>query len=101
MTREERYNDIMDRLAYDEMTSEESEFCMEYEADVYLPKIIKVRQEGVDDVKISAYLMDLYDEYLVFDDVYIADRAEISDEDYASGREYYQYEMSEPNPLMD
>lgn len=101
MTNEERYNNLVHSDTYDDMTDDEQRFCMEYEADAYLPKIDKLRQSGVDDVKISAYLIDLYNEYIVFDDTYIADKAEISDKDYADGREYYWYKMSEPNPLMD
>lgn len=101
MTREERYNNLVRNNTYGDMTDDDQKFCMEYEADMYLPKIIKLRQDGVDDVKISAYLRDLYNNYLVFDDTYIADEAEITDEDYADGWDYYQYEMSEPNPLMD
>jgi len=100
MTDKERYEALVNSKTYGEMDDKEQLFCMEYETDLLLPDIESLRADGVEDYKISAYLQDLYDEYLVCDDVCIANVAEISDDDYERGREYGWYEMEEKNPLI-
>lgn len=100
MTDKEKYNALVHSREYGEMDEEEQLFCTNYETDYYLPLIENMRDRGVEDYKISAYLQDLYDEYLVCDDVCIANVAEISDDDYERGRRYRWYEMEEKNPLI-
>lgn len=100
MTDKEKYNTLVHSRTYGDMDADEQLFCMKYETDYYLPLIESLRDRGVEDYKISAYLQDLYDEYLVCDDVCIANVAEISDDDYERGRRYRWYEMEEKNPLI-
>lgn len=99
MTDMEKYTNLMDEKTYDEMDEAEKSFCRRYEADQYLPKIESLRRKGVPDYVISAYLQDLYNDYLVEDDTYIADEAGISDDDYDKGSDYYWNEMTGNNPL--
>lgn len=101
MTDKEKYNALVHSRTYGDMDAEEQLFCMKYETDYYLPLIENLRGVGVEEYKISAYLQDLYDEYLVYDDVYIANEAGISDDDYENGRVYRWYGMDEKNPLIE
>lgn len=100
MTDKERYEMLVNNKTYGEMDDEEQLFCMNYETDLLLPDIENLRRSGVEDYKISAYLQDLYDEYLVCDDMCIANVVGISDDDYEMGREYRWHEMEEKNPLI-
>lgn len=93
-----KYEALINSKIYSDMTEDEQNFCKAYEASMYLPRIEKLREAGVEDYKIGAYLRDLYNNYLVCDDVYIANEAGISDEDYEKGDDYYWFEMDE-NPL--
>ena len=101
MTKENYIKLLNTGKTYGDMTAEEQLLCYQYESEMYLPIIEKLRSNGVEDYKISAYLQDLYDEYLVCDDMHIANEAGISDDDYEKGREYRRYEMDEKNPLIE
>lgn len=101
MTSKEKYEELIERKTYVEMTEEEQLFCDEYECDLLIDGIYNLRKQGVEDYKISAYLHDLYADCLINNDVYIANQAEISDDDWSKGLDYYWYEMEEDNPLAD
>lgn len=101
MTNKEKYEALVQEKEYGEMTDEEQLFCDEYECDLLMDDIYRLREQGVEDYKISAYLQDLYAEYLVCDDVCIANVAGISDDDYERGHKYRWYEMDEKNPLIE
>lgn len=100
MTDKERYDALVKGTTYGEMTEEEQTFCREYETGLLADDIEMLRRSGIEDYRIGAYLMDLYHEYLICDDVYIANEMGISDEDYGRGREYLWTEMEEKNPLI-
>lgn len=100
MTSKEKYEALIQDKLYGEMTDEEQLFCDEYECDLLMDDIYRLREQGVEDYKISAYLRDLYSNYLINNEVYIANQAGISDEDYSRGVEYFLYEMEEKNPLI-
>ena len=101
MTDKERYEALVQGKMYGEMSEEELDICDEYECDLLINGITKLREQGVEDYKISAYLHDLYNDYLVNNDIYIADQAGISDEDYCKGLCYWRFEMEEDNPLSE
>lgn len=101
MTDKERYEALVNSKTYDDMNDDELLLCKRYETEKYLPLIESLRANDVSEYKISAYLQDLYAEYLVCDDVYIADEAGISDDDYERGQDYRWYEMDEKNPLIE
>lgn len=61
----------------------------------------QLRKTNVPDYKISAYLRDLYEDYIIFDDVALADAYRISDNDWCDGMDYYWNDMEEDNPLRD
>ncbi len=100
MTSKEKYEALIQDKLYGEMTDEEQLFCDEYECDLLMDDIYRLREQGIEDYKISAYLRDLYSNYLINNEVYIANQAGISDEDYSRGVEYFLYEMEEKNPLI-
>ena len=100
MTNKEKYEALVQEKEYGEMTDEEQLFCDEYECDLLMDDIYRLREQGIEDYKISAYLHDLYSNYLINNDVYVANQAGISDDDYSRGLAYLWYEMEEKNPLI-
>ena len=95
------YKELMNTKTYDEMTEEELAFCIKTEIDYYKDKINKLREKDVPEYKISAYIYDLWQDYLIADDVELAEAYNISDEDWTKGLDYWWYVMDEPNPLKD
>lgn len=95
------YKELMHTKTYDEMTEEELAFCIKTEIDYYKDKVNKLREEDVPEYKIAAYIYDLWQDYLIADDVELAEAYNISDEDWAKGLDYWWYVIDEPNPLKD
>ena len=95
------YKTLINNKIYDDMTLEEFEFCAAIKTDYYKDKVNKLREKNVPEYKISAYIYDLWQDYLIADDVELAEAYNISDEDWAKGLDYWWYVMDEPNPLKD
>lgn len=95
------YKELMHTKTYDEMTEEELAFCIKTEIDYYKDKVNKLREKDIPEYKISAYIYDLWQDYLIADDVELAEAYNISDEDWTKGLDYWWYVMDEPNPLKD
>lgn len=95
------YRELTHAKTYDEMTEEELAFCIKTEIDYYRDKVNKLREENVLNYKIAAYIYDLWQDYLIADDVELAEAYGISDEDWEKGLNYWWYVMDEPNPLRD
>ena len=94
------YKELVYTKTYDEMTEEELAFCITTEIDYYRDKVNKLREDMLD-YKIAAYIHDLWQDYLIADDVELAEAYNISDKDWEKGLNYYWYVMDEPNPLKD
>ena len=94
------YKELVYTKTYDEMTEEELAFCITTEIDYYRDKVNKLREDMLD-YKIAAYIHDLWQDYLIADDVELAEAYNISDKDWEKGLNYYWYIMNEPNPLKD
>lgn len=97
---DEKYRNLVAQKCYDEMTETELEYVNEMELQYFKPVIEKLRAEGTSDIKISGYLIDLFHEYRINDDVYIGEGVGISDDDWCEGHDWWWSEMSE-NPLME
>lgn len=97
----EEYRKLVLTKTYDEMTENELTFCIATETDYYKDRVNKLRGENVPDYKIAAYIHDLWQDYLIADDVELAEAYNISDEDWAKGLDYWWYVMDEPNPLKN
>lgn len=95
------YKELIRTKTYDEMTKEELAFCIATEISYYRDKVNKLREEDVPNYKIAAYILDLWQDYLIADDVELAEAYGISDEDWEKGHNYWWYVMDEPNPLKD
>lgn len=95
------YKELMHTKTYDEMTEEELAFCIKTEIDYYKDKVNKLREEDVPEYKIAAYIYDLWQNYLIADDVELADAYNISDIDWSNGVYYWWHIMGEDNPLID
>ena len=100
MTHKEKYRQVMLTKEYGEMNYVEKSLCIEMETELLRPYVDKLRQDGVLDHIISAYISDLYEDYLIFDDVAVTDAFGISDDDYERGKDYLWY-AEEINPLYD
>ena len=61
------YKELMHTKTYDEMTEEELAFCITTEIDYYRDKVNKLREEDIPEYKISAYIYDLWQDYLIAD----------------------------------
>lgn len=96
----EEYRKLVLTKTYDEMTESELAFCVATEIDYYKDKVNRLRGENVPDYKIAAYIHDLWQDYLIADDVELAEAYNISDEDWGKGLDYWWYVM-ESNPLKD
>ena len=95
------YKTLINSKTYDEMTEEELAFCIKTEINYYKDKVNKLREKDIPEYKISAYVYDLWQDYLIADDVELAEAYNISDEDWTKGLDYWWYVMDEPNPLKD
>lgn len=95
------YEELIRTKSYDDMTKEEIDFCNKKEIEYYKPRINKLKEKGVEDYKLAAYINDLYQEYLIAEVEPLADDVcHISDEDWCKGVDYYWAEMTEENPLI-
>lgn len=95
------YKELVNNKTYDDMTLEEFEFCVIIETDYYRDKVNELRKNNIPDYKISAYLYDLWQDYLIADDAKLANAYNISDDDWEKGLYDYWYNMTESNPLKD
>ena len=96
------YKELIKSKSYDEMTKEEIDFCNKEEINYYKPKLDKLKENGVEDYKIAAYINDLYQDWLIAEIEPLADDVcHISDEDWEKGMDYYWRDMIEKNPLID
>ena len=95
------YKELMYTKTYDEMTEEELAFCVTTEIDYYRDKVNKLREKDIPEYKISAYVYDLWQDYLIADDVELAEAYNISDEDWEKGHDYWWDIEYEENPLKD
>lgn len=95
------YKELVYTKTYNEMTEEELAFCIATEIDYYRDKVNKLREKNVSDYKTAAYIYDLWQDYLIANDVELAEAYGISDKDWVKGINYYWYDMEESNPLID
>lgn len=95
------YNELVKNKTYDEMTEEELAFCIKTEIDYYRDKVNKLREEDIPEYKIAAHIHDLWQNYLIADDVELAEAYDISDEDWAKGLDYWWDIEYEENSLKD
>ena len=95
------YKELMHTKTYDEMTEEELAFCITTEIDYYKDRVNKLREEDVPEYKIAAHIHDLWQNYLIADDVELAEAYDISDEDWIKGHDYWWDIEYEENPLKD
>ncbi len=96
------YKELIKTKSYDEMTKEEINFCNKEEINYYKPKIDQLKEKGIEDYKIAAYINDLYQEWLIAEIEPLADDVcHISDKDWEKGVNYYWRDMIEKNPLID
>lgn len=58
------YKKIIKNKSY-EMTKEEIDLCNKEEINYYKPKIDKLKENGIEDYKITAYINDLYQDWLI------------------------------------
>ena len=85
-----KYEELINK-DFEDLTPEEKKYIIDTEIMYY----------KVPDYKIAAYIHDLWQDYIIFDDVRIADACEISDDDWSKGLDYYWNDMMEDNPLRD
>lgn len=97
MTKYEKLN----KKDLEDLTPEEERYIIDTEIMYYRNRVEQLRKENVLDYKIGAYLHDLYHEYVIFDDVELANAYGISDDDWEKALDYYWNDMFEENPLMD
>lgn len=95
------YNKLIKEKIYADMTDEEFDFCIKVEIEYYRDKVNDLRNKNIPDYKIAAYIYDLWQDYIIADDVELADAYNISDEDWTKCLDYYWHEMNEDNPLID
>ena len=95
-----KYEEIFNK-DYEDLTPEEKEYMIDTEIMYYRDRVEQLRKTNVPDYKIAAYIHDLWQDYIIFDDVRIADACEISDDDWSKGLDYYWHDMMEDNPLRD
>lgn len=86
---------------FEDLTPEEEKYMIDIEIAYYRDRVNQLRKTNVSDYKISAYLYDLYEDYIIFDDVALANAYDISDDDWSKGLDYYWHDMMEDNPLRD
>lgn len=96
-----KYEELM-KKELEDLTSEEEKYIIDIEIAYYRNRIDQLRKANVPDYKIAAYIYDLWQNYVIFDDVRVANACEISDNDWSKGLDYYWYDMMEEhNPLRN
>lgn len=96
------YEELIRTKRYDEMTKEEINFCNKEEINYYKPKIDQLKEKGIEDYKIAAYINDLYQNWLIAEIEPLADDVcHISDEDWNKGMDYYWGCKMRKNLLVD
>lgn len=95
-----RYEELT-KKDFEDLTPEEEKYMIDIEVAYYRDRVDQLRKTNVPDYKISAYLHDLYHDYVIFDDVELAEAYGISDNDWEKGLDYYWNDMEEDNPLRD
>lgn len=95
-----RYEELTNK-DFEDLTPEEEKYMIDIETAYYRDRVNQLRKTKIPDYKISAYLYDLYEDYVIFDDVALADAYGISDDDWSKGLDYYWHDMMEDNPLRD
>lgn len=95
-----RYEELTNK-DFEDLTPEEEKYMIDIETAYYRDRVNQLRKTNVSDYKISAYLHDLYEDYIIFDDVALANAYDISDDDWSKGLDYYWHDMMEDNPLRD
>ena len=95
-----RYEELM-KKELEDLTPEEEKYMTDIEIAYYRDRVDQLRKTDISDYKISAYLHDLYEDYIIFDDVPLADAYGISDDNWEKALDYYWNDMFEENPLMD
>lgn len=95
-----RYEELT-KKDFEDLTPEEEKYMIDIETAYYRDRVDQLRKVNIPDYKISAYLHDLYEDYIIFDDVPLADAYDISDDDWSKGMDYYWNDMEEDNPLRD
>lgn len=99
-----RYGQLCRDKAYMEMTDEELEFCNEIEIDYYKNSIEELRNKGIENYKIAAYIHDIWMDYLIYDETKFYNEFNISLADVNKGYDYYQsdsVDIETENPLRD
>lgn len=97
-----RYEELKEKELED-LTPEEKKYIIATEIIYYSKKVNQLRKMNVPDYKIRAYLHDLYNDDIIFDDAALADAYDISNDDdiWFKCLEYYWCDMEEDNPLRD
>ena len=95
-----RYEELVNK-DYEDLTTEEKEHMINTEIMYYSNRVEQLRKTKIPDYKIAAYIHDLWQDYVIFDDVRVADAYKISDDDWSKGMDYYWNDMEEDNPLRD
>ena len=95
-----RYEELM-KKELEDLTPEEEKYIIATEIIYYSNKVNQLRKMNVPDYKIRAYLHDLYNDDIIFDDTALADAYGISDDIWSKSLEYYWCDMEEDNPLKD
>lgn len=95
-----RYEELTNK-DFEDLTPEEEKYMIDIEIAYYRDRVDQLRKAKIPDYKISAYLRDLYEDYVIFDDVALANAYGISDDDWCDGMNYYWDDMEEDNPLRD
>lgn len=97
----EKYKALVNNKIYDDMSSREFDLCVAVETEYYKDRVNKLREEDVPEYKIAAHIHDLWQNYLIADDVELAEAYDISDEDWIKGHDYWWDIEYEENPLKD
>lgn len=95
-----RYEELTNKDLED-LTPEEKKYIIDTEIAYYKNRVDQLRKMNVPDYKISAYIHDLWQDYIILDDVELAETYKISDYDWSKGLDYYWNDMEENNPLRD
>lgn len=95
-----RYEELM-KKELEDLTPEEEKYIIDIEIAYYRNRVDQLRKTDVPDYKISAYIYDLWQDYIILDDVELAEAYKISDDDWSKGLDYYWHDMMEDNPLRD
>lgn len=95
-----KYEELINKDLED-LTPEEKKYIIDTEILYYRERIDQLRKIKIPDYKIAAYIHDLWQDYIILDDVELAEAYKISDDDWSKGFDYYWNDMEEDNPLKD